>query len=182
MEERCPMASSAPRPAETRQRPTTGPRKHPTLLGKIGHAGFHFSKHTLQRVVIVLGILLLILIASLFVDEPMRRAMEKNINQRLNGYTAHIQKVDFHLIGLSVTLRNVSVIQNEHPTPAVALLPRLHASVQWSELFKLKLVSDFQFDQPQVYVNLVQLKKEATDAVPLHKKGWQDAALAIYPL
>ena len=176
------MASSAPRPAEPRPRPTTGPRKHPTLLGKIGHAGFHFSKHTLQLLGIVLGIVLLIVIASLFVDEPMRRAMEKNINQRLTGYTAHIQKVDFHLIGLSVTLRNVSVVQNEHPTPAVALLPRLHASVQWSELFKLKLVSDFRFDRPQIYVNLVQLKKEATDAVPLHKKGWQDAALAIYPL
>ncbi|HEY3173241.1 MAG TPA: DUF748 domain-containing protein, partial [Thermoanaerobaculia bacterium] len=140
------------------------------------------SKHTLQLLGIILGILLLIVIASFFVNEPMRRAMEKNINQRLTGYTAHIQKVSFHLIGLSVTLRNVSIAQNAHPTPPVALLPRLHASVQWSELLKLKLVSDFQFDQPQIYVNLVQLKKEATDAVPLHKKGWQDAALAIYPL
>ncbi|HEY3172817.1 MAG TPA: hypothetical protein VGK86_09600, partial [Thermoanaerobaculia bacterium] len=82
------MASSAPRPAETRPRPTTGPRKHKTLLGKIGHAGFHFSKHTLQLLGIILGILLLIVIASFFVNEPMRRAMEKNINQRLTGYTA----------------------------------------------------------------------------------------------
>ncbi len=176
------MASSAPRPTDTRPRPATGPRKHPTLIGKIGHAGFHFSKHTLQLLGIVLGILLLIVIASFFVDEPMRRAMEKNINRRLTGYTAHIQKVDFHLIGLSVTLRNVSISQDAYPNPPVALLPRLHASVQWSELLKLKLVSDFQFDRPQIYVNLLQLRKEATDAVPLHKKGWQDAAYAIYPL
>ena len=176
------MASSAPRPTDTRPRPTAAPRKHPTLIRKIGHAGFHFSKHTLQLLGIVLGILLLIVIASFFVDEPMRRAMEKNINQRLTGYTTHIQKVDFHLIGLSVTLENVSIAQDAHPNPPVALLPRLHASVQWSELLKLKLVSDFRFDQPQIYVNLLQIKKEATDSVPLHKKGWQDAAYAIYPL
>lgn len=176
------MASSAPRPTDARPRPTTGLRKHSTLLGKIGHAGFHFSKHTLQLLGIVLGILLLIVIASLFVDEPMRRAMEKNINQKLTGYKAHIQKVDFHLIGLSVTLHNISILQAAHPNPPVALLPRLHASVQWSELLKLKLVSNFWFDRPQFYVNLLQLKKEATDDVPLQKKGWQDAAYAIYPL
>ncbi len=177
------MASTAPRPKEAPpETPKRGPGKHPTLLGKIGHAGFHFSKHTLQLLGILLGILVLIAIASLFVDEPMRRAMEKNINQRLTGYTAHIQDLDFHLIGLSVTLHDVSIRQNAHPEPPVALLPRLHASVQWSELLKLKLVSDFQFDQPQIYVNLPQLRKEASDEVPLHKRGWQDAAYAIYPL
>lgn len=175
------MASSAPRPAETRPRPTTGPRKHKTLLGKIGHAGFHFSKHTLQLLGIILGILLLIVIASFFVNEPMRRAMEKNINQRLTGYTAHIQDLDFNIFGFSVVLHNVTVSQNAYPNPPVALIPRLKASVQWSELLKLKLVSDFKFDQPQIYMNLSQLKKEASDPVPIHKKGWQQAAEAIYP-
>ena len=178
------MAASAPKPRDPpKERP---PKKrfsdHKTILGKVGHAGYHFSKHTLQLLGILLGVVLLIIIASLFVDEPMRRAMEKNMNERLKGYTARIQDVDFHLIGFSVTLHNVSVRQDAHPEPAVAVIPRLRASVQWSELFKLKLVSDFQIDQPKIYLNLPQLQKEKTDDVPVTKKGWQEAAEAIYPL
>jgi hypothetical protein len=157
-------------------------RRHDTLLGKLAHAGFHFSKHTGQLLLILLGLVVLVIIASFFVDEPMRRAMEKNINERLNGYTARIHDLDFNIFGFSIVLHDVSVRQNAHPDPPVALLPRLKASVQWSELLKLKLVSDFKLDQPQIYLNLPQLKKEADDPVPVHKKGWQEAALAIYPL
>lgn len=158
------------------------PRKHDTFLGKVGHAGFHFSKHTLQLLGIVLGLVLLVIIASFFVDEPMRRAMEKKINARLTGYTARIQDLDFNIFNFSVTLHNVSVRQDAHPEPAVAMIPRLKAGVQWSELLKLKLVSDFALDQPQVYLNLQQLRKERQDEVPVQKRGWQEAAYAIYPL
>jgi hypothetical protein len=178
------MAASAPessKPPEERRRKTRF-SKHKTLLGKVGHAGFHFSKHTLQLLGILLGIILLVIIASFFVDEPMRRSMEKNMNERLTGYTARIQDLDFHLIGFSVTLHNVSIRQDAHPEPAVALIPRLRASVQWSELLRWKLVSDFQIDQPQIYLNLTQLRKENRDDVPVQKRGWQEAAEAIYPL
>lgn len=180
---------SAPSP-ERREEPQEKPakrrrhqhKKHDTFLGKVGHAGFHFSKHTLQILGIILAFVLLIIIASFFVDEPMRRAMEKNMNERLTGYTARIQDLDFNIFGFAVVLHNVSVRQNENPEPPVALIPRLKASVQWSELLKLKLVSDFVFDQPQVYVNLTQMRKESNDSVPVHKRGWQEAAFAIYPL
>jgi hypothetical protein len=157
-------------------------RRHDTLLGKLGHAGFHFSKHTGQLLLIVLGLAVLVIIASFFVDEPMRRAMEKNINERLNGYTARIHDLDFNIFGFSVVLHDVSIRQDAHPEPPVALIPRLKASVQWSELLKLKLVSDFDLVQPQVYVNLQQLRKERQDEVPVHERGWREAAFAIYPL
>ncbi len=179
---------SAPSP-ERREGPSEIPRKdtrhrhrkHDTLIGKLGHAGFHFSKHTLQILGIILVLVALVIVASFFVDEPMRRAMEKNINQRLKGYTARIQDLDFNIFGFSVVLHNVSIRQDADPEPPVALLPRLKASVQWSELVKFKLVSDFRLDQPQIYLNLPQLRKEAGDDVPVHKKGWQEAAEAIYP-
>ena len=177
---------SAPSP-ERREPPKEPARrhvhkKHDTFRGKVGHAAFHFSKHTGQLLLIVLAIVLLIIIASLFVDEPMRRAMEKNINQRLTGYTAHIQDLDFNIFGFSVVLNNVTLIQDANPTPPVALIPRVKASVQWSELLKLKLVSDWKFDQPQIYMNLPQLRKEASDEIPVNKRGWQEAAFAVYPL
>jgi uncharacterized protein DUF748 len=175
-----PSPEPRERPKETSRKHTH--RKHPTLLGKVGHAGFHFSKHTLQLLGILLVVVLVIIIASFFVDEPMRRAMEKNINERLTGYTARIQDLDFNIFGFAVTLHNVSIRQDAHPEPVVAMIPRLKASVQWSELLKLKLVSDFKLDQPQIYLNLPQLRKEANDEVPVHKRGWQEAAYAIYPL
>jgi len=175
-----PAAEDRARPEETS--PKSRFSKHRTILGKVGHADFHFSKHTLQLLGILLGLILLFIIASLFVDEPMRRAMEKSINENLTGYTARIPDLDFHLIGFSVTLHDVSIRQDAHPEPAVALLPRLRASVQWSELLKLELVSDFQIDQPQIYLNLTQIRKENRDEVPVQKRGWQEAAEAIYPL
>jgi hypothetical protein len=178
------MAASAPEPRERPGKPSRkgGFSKHPTLLGKIGHAGFHCSKHSVQLFGILLGLILLIVIASLFVDEPMRRAMERSMNQHLTGYTARIRDLDFHLIGFSVTLHDVSIRQEAHPEPAVAVIPRLRASVQWSELVKLKLVSDFQIDQPRIYVNLTQLRQENRDDVPIQKRGWQQALEDIYPL
>lgn len=177
---------SAPSP-EPRERPQDTPRKHihrkhSTFLGKVGHAGFHFSKHTLQLLGILLVLALVVIIASFFVDEPMRRAMEKKINASLTGYTAHIQDLDFNIFGFSVTLHNVTIRQDADPDPLVAMVPRLKASVQWSELLKLKLVSDFKFDQPQIYLNLPQLRQEYNDDIPVHKRGWQEAAFAIYPL
>jgi Domain of Unknown Function (DUF748) len=177
------MSAPSPRREEPKERPRRHVhRKHDTFLGKVGHAGFHFSKHTLQLLGILLALVLLVIVASFFVDEPMRRAMEKNINQRLTGYTAVIQDLDFSIFSFSVTLHNVSISQDAHPRPPVAFIPRLKASVQWSELLRWKLVSDFQFDQPQIYLNLNQLRKENQDEVPVHKRGWQQAAYAIYPL
>ena len=48
--------------------------------------------------VLFVGPVALVIVASFFVDEPMRRAMEKNINQRLKGYTARIQDLDFNMM------------------------------------------------------------------------------------
>jgi hypothetical protein len=177
------MSAPSPRREEPKESPRRHVhRKHDTFRGKVGHAAFHFSKHTLQLLGILFALVLLVIVASFFVDEPMRRAMEKNINQELTGYTAQIQDLDFNIFSFAVTLNNVTLSQDANPTPPVALIPRLKASVQWSELLKLKLVSDFKLDQPQIYLNLPQLRKEASDKTPVNKRGWQDAAYAIYPL
>ena len=129
----------------------------------------------------VVGLILLAVIASFFVDETLRRSMEREINRRLTGYSARVPRLHFSIFDLSVTLRDTSVSQNAHPDPPVAYLPRLRASVQWKELFSGHIVSDFLFDKPRIHVNLPQLNKEASDPTPLKDHGWQEAALAIYP-
>jgi hypothetical protein len=43
-------------------------------------------------------------------------------------------------------------------------------------------VAEFELDQPQVHFNLIHLREEDDDEVPVEKRGWQEAAQAIYPL
>jgi len=178
------MGSPSParrhKPAETS--PKDAPRKRRRPVAALKHFGGQASRGTLKVLAVIVGLILLVIIASFFVDEPMRKQMEKRMNESLTGYTARIGDLDFNLFGFSVTLQGVSIVQDAHPTPPVALIPRLRASVQWTELLTFHLVADFQIDQPQIYVNRAQLQKEDRDPVPVHKKGWQEAAEAIYPL
>lgn len=139
-----------------------------------------------RRLIITLGVLgalvALVFVAAFFVDEPLRRSMEREVNRRLNGYTAHIGRLDFHPIGFSLDLEDVTIVQDANPDPPVARLPRLSASVQWRALLLLRVVANFELDRPELYVNRAHLEKEAKDEVPIEKRGWQHALSAIYPL
>ena len=108
--------------------------------------------------------------------------MERKVNQRLTDYSVAIGKVDLQLYRFAVDLRNVTIRQKSNPEPAVASLPRLHASVHWKALLTGHLVADFLFDEPKLYVNLTQAKTEIRSPQRLKDKGWQEAALAIFPL
>jgi hypothetical protein len=156
------------------------PRKR-TPARQLRKAARALPRALLWFVVGVIGLAVLVIIASFFVDEPMRRSVEKEINHRLTGYTVRVPRLHFSLFTLSVTLSDVSVFQSAHPDPPVAFLPRLHASVQWRELLSGHIVSDFLFEKPRIHVNLPQLRKEASDPTPVKDRGWQQAALAIFP-
>jgi hypothetical protein len=131
----------------------------------------------------VIGVLLaLIVIGSFFVDEPMRRLIERQMNDRMDGYTVRIERLSFHPIGLSLTLFGLTFSQNQFPDPPVLDIARLDASVEWKALMRGKLVANFALDEPKLYVHLEQLRAEAEDPKPVTDKGWQDAFQAIYPL
>ncbi|HYK41708.1 MAG TPA: DUF748 domain-containing protein [Thermoanaerobaculia bacterium] len=143
----------------------------------------HVSGKTVIRIGAVLGILIVLLIvASFFVDEPMRRTMERKMNASLKGYSVQIPKLHFSLFGASVTLKQLTVRQQANPNPPVIVVPRLKASVQWEELLTGHLVADFLMDKPRLNVNLPQLEAESKDPTPMKDKGWQDAVQQIYPL
>ena len=147
-------------------------------LGKTGRV----SGKGLLAVLAVVGILVvLVVVASFFVDEPMRRSMEQRMNAKLHGYTVRIPKLHFSLFGGSVTLHDLTIRQQANPEPPVALVPRLKASVQWSELLTLHVVADFLFDKPRIHLNLPQLEAENRDPTPMKDEGWQDALEQIYP-
>jgi len=131
---------------------------------------------------IPLFLLLIIVLALAFIDEPLRRYAERQFNSRVEGYTFHIGSLDFHPIGLSLDLEDVSVVQNDHPDPPVAQLTKWQASIHWRELLSGHLVSDQSIDRPIVHFTRPQASKEVQDDMPVEERGWRDAILAVYPL
>lgn len=125
---------------------------------------------------------LIFIAVRFFVDEPLRRLIERNVNRQLDGYTAHIRKLNFHPLGFSLDLIDSTLVQDAHPDPPVAHLPLLSASVHWRALLRGHLVADFLLDRPKLHVNLKQAKKEVEAETPLSERGWQDALQEIYPL
>ena len=139
-------------------------------------------KWLLWSVGILLGLLLLLFIASFFLDEPLRKSMESNMNSHLKGYSVRLPGLHFQLIGLSVTLKGLTVSQQEHPEPPVAEFPRLKASIHWRQILFGKLVAKFELDRPKIYLNLQQLRAEVASKTPVKERGWQQAVQDITPL
>lgn len=135
-------------------------------------------------VLAVVGALLVgaLVAAALLLDEPLRRSIESQMNQRLDGYTVRIGRLDFHPLGFSIDFEELLVSQDAHPDPPVARFARITASVHWRALLHGHLVADFELDRPVLHVNLAHIRREAADDRPVEKRGWQDALQAMYPL
>ena len=127
-------------------------------------------------------LVVLIVFAAFFIDEPLRQRMEANLNRSLTGYTVRIGKLDFHPIGLSLDLENSVISQNDNPEPPVAQIANLTAGIQWRALLRGRLVADFTIDKPKLYINRKQARNELDDEVPMKERGWQQALEEIYPL
>lgn len=134
----------------------------------------------------VAALVVLLVVASVvalfFIDEPLRRYTEAKMNASLKGYTATIGTLHFSPINFSMDLRDVMIVQNEHPDPPVANFQRLYASVHWKALVHGRVVGDILIEHPVVVLNLTQARSEINDPTPVKDKGWQDALQAIYPL
>src|SRR5215510_7504256 len=81
-----------------------------------------------------LALVLLIVMASVFIDEPLRGYLERKINQNLKGYTVRIEKAHFHPIGLALELENLVLARNERMDLPMASIPRWRASLDWKAL------------------------------------------------
>ncbi len=124
----------------------------------------------------------LLLVASVLIEEPMRRAVEERINETLDGYSVSVPDLDLRLIGLSVTINDMVVRQDAHPEPAVATVPRLKADIHWRALLRGRLVSNWRIESPRLFINLEQLREERRDERTLDERGWREALEEIHPL
>jgi hypothetical protein len=149
----------------------------------IGRAGLRGMRR--HWIIISMPIALVVIAAyaiAFMLDEPLRRYTEGKMNRALKGYTVSIKTLDFHPLGFSLDLEDVTITQDEHPDPPVLRVDRLSASVHWRALVFGRLVADIEIDKPTVHVNLPQVRKEIADPVPVKERGWQEALEAIYPL
>jgi hypothetical protein len=126
-------------------------------------------------------LILLIGAALLVIDEPLRAYAERELNQRVTGYTFRIGALDLHPFSLSVDLEQVTIAQNEHPDPPIAAVSKWHAGIQWWALFSGELVSDQSIDRPVLHFTRPQARKEVEDA-PAKTQSWQEALFAMGPL
>jgi len=144
--------------------------------------GTWFRHHWLWFAVPVAAIVVLSIVVAFFIDEPLRRMTEREMNRKMKGYTARIGKLDFHPIGFGVDFYDVQFIQDANPDPPVARVERLTASVQWRALLHRKVVADFKLAKPIIYVDKSHFETEMKDPTPVKDHGWQDAIQAMYPL
>src|SRR6185369_3608518 len=146
----------------------------------------HLPRSRWQRsFLVILGLIVtLSIIAAFFVEEPLRRKIEGDMNASLKGYKVAIRKLDFHPLGFSLDLEDWSVRQDAHPEPPLAFVPNLTASVQWLSLLRGKLVANFRIDQPRLHLDQAQGEQEIDNKIPANERAqsWQQAFEQIYPL
>jgi Domain of Unknown Function (DUF748) len=129
-----------------------------------------------------LALALLVFAASFFVDEPLRRSIERRMNERLVGYDVRLPKLRLRVFSLSLALEGLTVSQKAHPEPAVLRIDRLTTSVHWRALLSGHLVADVLLERPRVALDLAQLRQEVKDGVPVNERGWQEALQQVTPL
>jgi hypothetical protein len=135
-----------------------------------------------RPLVVALSLILLVFVASFFVDEPLRRSIERRMNDRLHGYVVRLPKLRVRVFSLSIVLEGLTVRQKAHPEPPVLHIERLTASVHWRALLSARLVADVRLERPRVDMNLVQLREEVKEGVPVNERGWQEALQEVTPL
>ncbi len=128
---------------------------------------------------LLVGLVAVASLAALFIDEPARRYMEREINRRLTGYTVTVRALHVHPWTASLELVDSTIVQDANPQPPVARIQSLTASIDWRALLHRKIVADMTFDRPELYVNLKHLRAEARSDVPLKERGWQEALEAV---
>lgn len=119
-----------------------------------------------------LSLLLVIVIALSFIDEPLRTYAEREMNHRLPAYTTHIGALKLHPMSLSLDLEDVIVKQKDSPDPPIAAVLKMHGSLQWSALLSGHIVTDQSIEHPVIHFTRPQAVKEL-EGSPEQKQSWQ---------
>jgi hypothetical protein len=129
-----------------------------------------------------LGLLAIAVLSSSPVEKRIRQLLERRMNERIDGYSVALERVELHPLALGFDVHDLVIARDDHPEPPVAQIIGLSATVEWRSLLHGTLVADVRFERPIVYVDRRQAEREVRDETPVHERGWQDALQAMVPL
>lgn len=109
----------------------------------------------MDRAIVFVPVMVL---AAAIADESERKYLEDKANASLHVHTLRIGKLDLHPLALSLDLENVTLIQNRHPDPPMAYIPKWRTDVQLGGLWTGNVVSAHRIDGPSVTVTRPQAR------------------------
>jgi len=130
---------------------------------------------------IIVLILIGLFIGSFFLDGFLRPRLEARMNANLKGYHVTLAGAHLQLLTLRLSLEQLIIAQDAHPSPPVAEFPLIRFHIHWAELLSGHILASVGIWNPQVHVDLPQLVTEARSKTSLRKRGWQDALESVYP-
>ncbi len=137
-----------------------------------------FLKWLALAVVVLLG---LAIAGLVMVNRELPAFIERELNAHVDGYRFTIGQATLSPI-LSLEIRQLTMMQKEHPDPPVAEIPQWRLSIQWRHIFSGVLVSDSLISRPTLHITLPQATQEIRADVPIHEKGWREAVYSFYPI
>jgi hypothetical protein len=120
-------------------------------------------------------------IVSFFLDGLIRPRVEANMNASLKGYHATLPHAHLQLLSLTLTLRNLTIVQLAHPQPPVATFPLMRFRIDWKSLLFGRVVAYVLLERPNFHIDEAQFATERKERTSLRQKGWQDALQNAYP-
>ena len=113
--------------------------------------------------------------------EPLRRYVERRVNERARGFSVSIGALHLNLLLGSVQVRDVVVIQDAHPEPPVVKVAFASATLQFSALLRGRLAGRVTLDHPAVYVDRPRLEHARDQNKPKEKGRWQRSVKRVHP-
>ena len=139
-----------------------------------------------SRSLYVVAALVIIIIAGALIlsrelDPYVRARVQQTMNRSLKGYHTTLANAHVNILDGTLSLSDLTIIQDVHPSPPVGHIPFLSISIEWPALIHWRVVADCLIDRPDLHINLTQLDTEASSKLSLRQHGWQNAIQNIYP-
>ena len=139
-------------------------------------------QRSLYRVLLAISAALIaaIVVISYAMDPFLRDRIEREMNLNMRGYHAGLDHAHLSVLGV-LSLRNLTIIQTEHPSPTIIHVPNLRISIKWHDLLRGQIVADCLVAGPDIHLNLIQLRTAASGKIALLPPDWQDALRRLHP-
>ena len=138
-------------------------------------------KKLLHKVGPVYAVLVILVITVLVIRLALPGIVKNYVNIKLNelpGYTGHVEDIDIHLLRGAYVIKGLLLKKKTDPAKYPFLQIRhMDLSLEWSSLFKGKLVGEVIADGPNIHILATEdISKEPS------KDSWTKTVKALMPM